>query len=376
MKIALVTSSFLPMIGGAEFVAHHLTMQWAMQGHEVCVFNDTTSDATLAQGKYTACRFNVMRGSFRLGYHRVPLAWFTIRDLQRCLDEFRPDFISAHFGYPVGWWLSRIKPLPRYLVTCHGRDVTKFDWGFRARYKCERQLAEALNKSAGAVAISTFARELMVELGVSPEKIQDIPNGVDTHKFKTGVDIDARKKLGVPEDGVMILSVGREHPQKAYDAGIKAFARVRLEAPNAYYVILGRNSSKWRGFADELGIDRDKLILCEGLYGDDLTAAYQQADIFFSPSRWEMFALVVLEAMAAGLPQVVTNVSGSQDAIKTNVNGIVVEPDEPEQMASALLQMIDEPQLRKRFGQVNLERARYYDWDNISRMYLKCLKKL
>ena len=132
----------------------------------------------------------------------------------------------------------------------------------------------------------------------------------------------------------------------------------------------GRGSGKWQPLVSELGL-RERVVLSEGLHGDALVAAYQQADIFFSPSIWELMPLVVLEAMVAGLPLVVTNVSGSQDLVQSGENGMLVEPGAAEEMAGAIRQLAGDKDLRQRLGTVNRRRSDNYSWDRISRMYLE-----
>lgn len=370
MKIALVTVSFLPQIGGAEFTIHHLANEWSKLGHEVCVVNTVSNEATSCDAKYMIMQYKLLRGSTKFGYHRFPFKWYGTRALGKALRQFEPDFISAHFGYPTGLWLSQLKPVPRYLLTCHGRELWKSEWGYRSVYKIDNLLAEALNKSAGAVAISSQAKELMQEMGVESSKIVCIPNGVDIDRFQTKVAVDFRKRLDIPRDAIVILSVGQEHPQKGYDTGLRAFAKVAVRFSRAHYVILGKGVEKWQGLAKELGIG-ERMRLCAGLYGDELVGAYQQSDIFFSPSWYELCPLVVLEAMAAGCAEVVTDVGGSQDLIETGENGIVVAPGDIEKMAEALGRLVENESLRKRFGQANLEKSRLYSWDRIGKMYLE-----
>jgi glycosyltransferase involved in cell wall biosynthesis len=298
-----------------------------------------------------------------------PFRSFAVRQIGRFLERFQPDFISAHYGYPTAVWLSSVRPLPKFLATCHGKELTKEDWGYRSLYGIDALLAGALNRSAGAVAISTQARRLMEEIGVEPSTILDIPNGVDLARFQRDVDFDFRKELGIPRDALVVLSVGREHPQKDFGTGIKAFAEATSNMPQAYYVIVGRGTGTWRSLGNELQL-QERLVLCEGLEGDALVGAYQQSDIFFMPSVWELMPLVLLEAMACGLPAVVTNVSGSQDIVQTGQNGVVVEPGRPTGMAVALRDVAADKALRERMGTASLARAEDYSWEHISRMYL------
>ena len=368
MKIALVTTQFLPFVGGAEMVVHHLACQWQLQGHEVCVMNHTSNEVTHPGALYSVWKYSLLRGSTRFGDHRFPFQWYVVHNLKRLLKEFNPDLISAHYGYPTGVWLSKIYPITKFIVTCHGAELNEMDRP-RKVFKIDKLLADSLNKSSGVIAISTYARKVMEEMGVEPSRIFHIPNGIDRKRFQKSVNFDFRGRFKIPKEATVILSVGRDNWKKAIDAGIKAFAKLHAKIPDAYYVLLGHGIDRWLPLARELGVSKN--VIFSQLFGDELTGAYQQSDIFFSSSVYELCPVVVLEAMAAGLPTVVTNVSGSQDIIKTGDNGIVVEPGNPDEMADALYELAVDKPLQKRFGSGNLKKSQFYDWENISRMYLE-----
>jgi glycosyltransferase involved in cell wall biosynthesis len=370
LRIAIVTSSFLPAIGGMEFVVHNLAMEWGRQGHEVRVVNWETDEASHPDASYSVAKFDLLRGAPRVGYHRFPFSLYSRREIARILDDFDPDFISAHMGYPTGHYLARLRPRRPYVITCHGGDLTLFDWGFRNCYGIDAELREALNASAGAIAISSHARSMMEDLGVHSEVIREIPNGAELERFRRSVSLDIRRHFDLPADSLVVLSVGREHAQKDYATGVRAFAQVAQADPSAHYLLLGKGTDCHRTLAEELGVP-DRITFCDGLHGDDLVAAYQQADIFFSPSIWEMMPLVVLEGMASGLPAVVTNISGSQDLVLPGVSGSIVEPNDPDAMATALLGLIRDASLRERYAEAALARSEDYSWDRISRLYLE-----
>jgi glycogen(starch) synthase len=370
LKIAIVSPSFLPSVGGMEFVAHSLAVEWGKQGHEVLIINWITDEATHPEANYKVARFDTLRGTARVGFHRFPWSWYACRGIKRILRDFEPDFISAHMGYPTGYWMSTLRPRQDYTITCHGRDITLFDWGHRNEYGIDKELRLGLNRSIGAIAISTHARKMMEDLGVDPQVICDIPNGVDLERFRKQVQFDLRARLDLPEEAMIILSVGREHPQKAYAAGISAFSQVAQAEDNVYYVIVGDNTRVHQPLVDKLSLS-ERVRLCDVIQGDDLVGTYQQADLFFSPSIWEMMPLVVLEAMATGLPAVVTDISGSQDLVATGETGFVVEPGATTAMSDALLNLIRDDQLREQFRHTTLERANDYSWDRISRRYLE-----
>ena len=369
MRIALVTISFLPKVGGLEQVVHSLASEWCAQGHEVCVFNAITDQLPSHDTAYKIQKFNIPRSYLRLPPHWPLFRILVKQSLGHSLKAFSPDFVSVHGAYPLAIWLSRMEFNSRFLVTCHGIELTKHPWGYRRKYSIDRALAEALNGSARVVALSKCARELMQDMGVSSEKIIDIPNGVDLERFQTRVDTDFRRHLQLPGDSIVLLSVGREHPSKDFETGILAFSRVAKQFPDLYYVILGRGTRKLQSVVDKLGLKR-RVVLNDGLSGNDLVAAYQQADIFFSPSIYETMPLVVLEALTCGMPLLVTNVSGSQDIVSTGQNGIVVQPGDIDGMANAIHSLASDSQLRKTFGERNRSLAPHYSWAKIGEDYV------
>jgi glycosyltransferase involved in cell wall biosynthesis len=368
MKIALLTNSFLPHVGGAEYVIHHLARVWGLAGHEVTVITVAPGDAPELGIPYSVKTFKLLRGSSRLGYHRFPFLQLAVRTLSGLLESYKPDFISAHFGYPVGLWLARCSPIPRFVITCHGEEINPGGKP-RSKYHLDRVLAESFNRAHGVIAISNYSRKLMEQMGVRSDKIHLIPNGIDRKQFRKPVEFDLRVRFGIPKDAPVILSVGREHWIKAFDTGIEAIALLLKDIPDAHYVLLGRGNERWIPLVKRLNIERNVTI--SSLYGDELVGAYQQSDLFFSSSVYEGCPLVVLEAMASGLPAVVTNVSGSQDMIETGKNGIVVEPNRTDEMANALGSLMRDKSLQKRFGLANIELSKYYDWSNIGKMYLE-----
>lgn len=370
MNIAIVGVTFLPKVGGMEFVMHHLACAWSRQGHEVRVLNSESREATHANGAYTVGYFGRLRGSERFGYQHFPFRQYALHTLKRELKRFGPDVISAHMAYPVGYWLSCMRPVPRYVVTSHGDDITTFQRGYRQLHGIDRELCQGLNSSVAAIAISRKAEELMLSVGARPEKIARIPNGVEWDKFQKPAGVDFRASLGLSPEAQIILSVGRHHPSKAYSTGIQAFARIAGDFPRARYVILGNNSTTLQPLVDELGLT-GRVVLHNGLYGEPLMAAWQQSQMLFMSSKEEMFPLVVIEAMAAGLPIISTDVSGSHDVIATGRNGALVPIGDVETMARALSQFLSDEKLSRECGALNRETAHEYDWSRIAARYLE-----
>ena len=374
MRIALLTPSFLPAVGGAQNVVHNLARVWAGCGHKVTVLNCTTDEVVAPDAEYSVRRLPLLRGSTRFGYHRFPFSSYAVHKLRHLLRNASPDVVSAHQAYPTSSWLARLSQAPPFFVTCHGGDIEKEPWADRARYGVERELRRSMQKAAAVVAISEHIRRLLLELNIPDGQIVNVPNGVDLERFRLPAKVDVRELLCIPRDALLILSVGRDHPTKALDDGLRAFLVVAEARSDVHYLLLGRGTDRLKKQAATLGIS-DRVTTHPTLAGDALVAAYQQSEIYFSCSVSEAFPLSMLEAMAAGLPLVATKVSGHEDAIEHEVNGLLVAPKSIEEMAWHLKRLVQDPNLRQRLGENARNAATIYDWKAIGDMYLELFER-
>lgn len=389
MKIGIITTSFLPRIGGAEMVIHHLANYWHDYGHKVRILNSTSNKVAHPDGKYSVKKLKLLRGGRFFGIHNFPYKSYAINQIKIFIDEFRPDFISAHFGYPVGVWLSEINYCPKWFVTIHGKAIRTRKKDVRTRLKVDEIISSSLNKSSGVISISQYVHNQLENVGVNTKKIIPLPHGVEYEKFQDTKKSSIKNYFGIPENSFIILSVGRNEKFKDYHTGLQAFAKISAKYPNVYYLIIGGGTNSLGNIATQLGIV-DKVILCEGIYGDDLIAVYQQSDLFFFPSYNETFCLAILEAMAAGLPCVITNDAGTiwpspfdfavstisryyngyKPAIISGENGKVFSRGNIGEMVESLVCLIDDGELRKKMGKSNKLKAQKYDWSNIANSYV------
>jgi glycosyltransferase involved in cell wall biosynthesis len=144
----------------------------------------------------------------------------------------------------------------------------------------------------------------------------------------------------MPEDGILIGSVGRLDDQKGYEFFVRAARRVAEVHPRARFAIAGDGP---RRFALE------KLIADLGLQGcfrlcgfrSDVTSFIAALDLFVSSSRWEGLPLVLLEALLQGKPVVVTDVGGNREVVRPGRTGLIVPSEDPEALAAAILEALD-----------------------------------
>lgn len=370
MRIALVSDTFYPNVGGTEFVLHHLATEWELAGHKVCVFNMAGDQPFTPTSPYQVQKIPWLRGSTRFGFHRPPFLQYTAYHLKRLLDAFKPDAISVHYAYPAGVLMHQLGPHYPHIITLHGKDITAFEWGYRRMYPIDEVLKKVLTDAKGIVALSSAIQREIAALGVPTHHVVQIPNGVELERFSTPVATDLRTELKLPADARILLSVGRVHPAKAFDVALDAFAKVAPQHPNAYYLMVGKGASAFQAEAQKRGIAQ-QFIGLEPRMGDALTSAYQQADIYFSSSKSEVLSLALLEAMAAGQPVVATRVSGTEDVVLEGQTGFLLAPGDATGMAQRIDQLLRDEPLRQSMKAAGLQRIQTYSWKNIAQRYLE-----
>lgn len=378
MKILVITPSFLPVVGGLEFAVHYLSHEWGLQGHTVVVAN-TVSDAVSIEGSaYQVKKIKLVRGGDRFGWHRFPFNAFVEYQLRKIINTVKPDFISAHFAYPCGIWMADISPHIPWAVTCHARDVQvleAYNYGYRLRYKIDNHLKIAFEKTGKIITVSHNIRSIVKEFGIPDHKIIRIPNGADIRLRDLKSKVDIRKMIQIPEGAPYVLSVGTNYFAKGFDAGIEAFADISSRHPNVFYFLLGAQTNLLAEMASKLGI-AGRIRTCEKLTGDDLRAAYQQAILYFSPSRTEGFSLACAEALMAGLPILATDCKGNQEIVQNGINGLLCPVDDKQAMSSKLDKLLGDESLRLYLRNASQSQSCDYEWPRIAGQYISIAGEL
>jgi glycosyltransferase involved in cell wall biosynthesis len=258
-------------------------------------------------------------------------------------------------------------------MTPHGEDIQRvpeIGYGLRLDEKWNARICENLRSADVVTAISVSVQN---ELDcVEPSRIVRIPNGIHTAEYGSRRSQYLRDSLGLGEDTIVALSVGRNHVVKGYDYGIKAMAvlRDRYGAQNVHYVLVGKQMSEHARLVSESSLG-GMVTLLEELGPDEVKECYRSADIFFSPSIIEGLSLVSIEAMACGLPLVVTDVPGNADLVRDTGAGIIVRSKDPEDMAQGLNTLINDTETRKALSALAIEKAASYDWKVVAQRYAR-----
>lgn len=307
--------------------------------------------------------FNSRLNVYRLGYP-AKYSSFIGRFLYTLLTPFRLkkeyDLIHAHAyyaAYPAKiLHFLRGKPV---LFTVHGIALQargEMDSGFMSDIKSFMERITLFNLK--------YDCEISVDSSILKYKnvnksIEIIPNGVDVDKFDK---IKTEKT-----DKFKILYVGRLHPQKGLKYLIRAAKKIIQNNPEVEFHLIGSGSleQELRREVKETGLS-DYFKFKGEVFNEDLIREYKSADLFVLPSIYEGQPLTLLEAWAAKLPVVATDVGGNKDFIQEGVNGYLVEPRNPEKLAEAITEAMENEDLGEMgLNGYNLVKDNY-TWDKVA----------
>jgi D-inositol-3-phosphate glycosyltransferase len=205
--------------------------------------------------------------------------------------------------------------------------------------------------------------------GGEPGRIRIVPPGVDHAFFGPGHRPQARRALGLPLDGRLLLFVGRIQPLKRADVAIETLAELRAAGEHYRLVVVGGPSGPHgekslqglHDVADARGVG-EFVHFIEPQPHELLSSYYRAADVCLVPSRSESFGLVALEAAACGTPVVASAVGGLTTLVDHGRTGFLVEEHDPGAYAAAVRRVFDEPLAAERLSTASVLRARRYTW--------------
>lgn len=393
ITIALPTSSFLPNLGGAEVGLHNIASRLVALGHNAVVIVPFSHYRRLqAIGWRLPYEVIPFPPRFWAIFEKFPRVGFYLSKRFFAFLRWKYDFDFWHvtMGYPTGVafvHFARSQPDVRYLIRCAGEDIQKdvrTGYGARLDAKVDTLIKCWLPLADNLVAITDSVAEEYRKLGVDESHIHFVPNGVDLNRFNRPSEDRSlvRARIGVSADEILFLAVGRHHRKKNYSALVEAAALLKKRGSRSFKVMLvGAGVMTLREQVEQLGV-ADQLILHEQvgpaahddmppeLPGDALVSLYRAADIFVFPSLIETFGIVLVEAMAAGLPIITTDAPGCRDIIRKGRDGIMVPPHDNDALADAMFQVMMDPAQCEVLAEKARRRAQDFSWDLVVERYL------
>jgi len=368
-KLCVVTHTFLPHVGGIERVVYEQSKRLLRKQFELMVLTNRIN--TAKQYRYDGINvrcYDSLSIGFRLG---IPYPVLNVTSYKTFLESVKSsDLIHAH-GHPYLSSLLAAKLAKKYakpfVLTQHNTFIKygRF-WGTVERLN-DLAVGKAVLKHADKIlVVSNATKRYVSSLGADPEKITVLYNGVDMERFKplAGAKDAVRKKLGIPKNAVVVITVRRLVYKNGVDTLIDSAHIAIKKNPRLVFLVVGEGPdfAQVKTRIEQLGIGNN-LRLAGFVSDDDLPLYYNAADFFVLPSKsGEGLPLVALEAMACGLPVIATDVGGISE-IMADDYGKVVPPDNPAALAEAVLEFSN----RELSGVKNSLRTlikQKYSWDS------------
>lgn len=233
--------------------------------------------------------------------------------------------------------------------------------------------------TAKIVCVSEKVRRSMINnQGISSERLTLLYNGVDTKKFYHDFNKrqSCREKLGIKQDSPVIGIVARLNPIKDHFTLLEAFAQVSKDIPDASLLIVGNGElkDKLENKTRNLGLTKNVFFLGERR---DIPELLNAMDIFVLSSLNEGHNVSLLEAMATGLPVVVTNVGGNLELVLAGITGFLVPPKETAMLSEKIKMLIKDEYLRSQMGKRGrLRIVEYFDMDRMVNAYCTIYNQL
>jgi len=335
-------------VGGAELYVERLTRALAAQCDFTIVLPTHPRLEPLAQRLMKHAQ--VLRLAIE-DQRRLPAVVNTVRALTRRADVVHLN--SNHPGSRLGILFSFALACAGAPLVCVEQRVSLLDdiivpRALRPFLPCLFRWSR--RAAARVIAVSKQNAELLTSYyGLRSDKITIVHNGIDLPDFKESDIAQARAalraELGLPEQAVVLLTLARVAPNKGHRYLIEAMPEVLRTHPNVHFVFAGQHDQAEPVIAqiNALGLGSHAHLLGFRSDAHHLLAA---SDFFVLPSLAEGFSLALVEALAAGLPTVATNVGGAGEVIRDSEGGLLVPPADSAALAAALnkLLSLDEAQ--------------------------------
>ena len=354
VKVCLVSPYDFVHPGGVSEHVRHLADELRRRDHYVTILapSSRVADDHGIPGFVRIGRSVPVRGNGSVA--RIALSFHLVRRVRSLLD--REDFDVVHYHEPL------VPGLPITTLRLHrGANVGTFHAMARRNlgyYYGRPFLLRYFHRLHGLICVSEPAREFISHYFTGDYTI--VPNGIDGGCFRP--DLPPLPELR-GEGAATILFVGRMEQRKGLPILLAAYAQLRRQRAGCRLVIVGDGPMRWAYERQCEATGVPDVTFLGHVPADVLPRIYASADVFCSPATGrESFGIVLLEAMASGVPVVASAIPGFSQVVDPGGDGLLVPPGKPEAFALALESLIADPGLRRSMGRHGVEKARRYDW--------------
>jgi phosphatidylinositol alpha-mannosyltransferase len=350
MRILLTCPYAWDSPGGVQVHVRELGERLRSRGHDVLALGPGTvtppESWILAVGRPVRLRYN--RSVAPICPSRA-----SARRVREAMRRFRPDVVHAHEPLVPSSSLFALLASDAPVVATFHSGATRsllFDLAAPALRGIARRIAVrvAVSRTAESFASARIGGGFKI-----------VPNGVPLERF------EAAQPARLP-GGRRLLFVGRLDQRKGFPIAVRAFGRLVEEFADLWLVVAGDGPERDAVAALPSEI-RARVYMAGRVDNRDLPPLHAAADVFLAPSLGgESFGVVLVEAMAAGVPVVASRTAGYDEVVRDGVDGLLVAPGDPSAAAKAVRRLLRDPDLAGRLAAAGRERARAFSWDVVT----------
>ena len=346
MRVALACPYAWDDAGGVQVQVRELAERLLSRGHDVIVLTPARRPPpephVVRVGRPVDIPYNASTAPID------PRPWSRGR-IRALLRAFGPDVVHAHqpTAPSTGMWATLEARVP-VVGTFHSGAT-------RARlYDLSAPLIRRVARRL-AIRIAVSERAAAFERSRIGGSFEIVPNGVDTALFAEAIPAD----LG---PGTKVLFVGRLDERKGFPVAVDAFRRLGSSREDLRLIVAGDGPQ--RDVVDRLRVvDRERVRMLGTVSHADLPALAAACDLYLGPAvGGESFGVVLVEAMAAGLPVVASDIPGYDEVVRDGADGLLVPPRDPAALAAAAGRVLGDPSLAERLVAAGRDRATAFDW--------------
>lgn len=340
-----------PTVGGSGIIATELGKQLAERGHEIHFI--TSSMPFRLKGFYQSVTYHEVEVNNYSVFQYAPYDIALANKIAEVIDDEQLDVLHMHYAIPHAVCAILARDMAKrnvgIVTTLHGTDITVL--GVDSSLK--GAIRYGIEKSDVVTAVSNSLAKQTMEL-IAPEKqIETIYNFIDTEDYYPQDVSHLRKVLGIAPEEKVLLHVSNFRKVKRVQDIVKTFSYVRKQMP-CMLVLVGDGPERHPILEQAKGTDYEQDILFLGKQ-ENVAELYALADLFLLMSEKESFGLVLLEAMACGVPCIGTDIGGIPEVIRHGENGFIVPSGAVEKAALLIVELLNNPEMYAAFRQQALE---------------------
>lgn len=375
MKILIVTPYYHPKIGGLENYVYHLVQSLLKDCQFQIVVVTANHEKSTNEENIIDDRYKVYRLPIQFKISNTPVSFHWYKQMEEIIAKEKPDIINAHAPVPfiadITSLAARDKP---FILTYHAGSMLKGKMPVDLLIKLYENTAlkKLFNRSHKIIC---YSKEFIANyLAPYKNKVTYIPPGVDKHLYSPNNHQEISRNI------LYVGKLEKSAQWKGVRYLLEAIQILKSDFPDIKLSLVGEGDaiSEYQNYAKKLYIS-ENVIFTGPLQGEQLAQQYRNSYALVLPSisSAESFGIVLIEAMASGLPVIGSNRGGIPGVIDDNVNGILVTPRNPQSIADAIKKLLNDPEYARKLGrQGRMKVMKEFVWDNNAEKFKKIVYEL